>query len=98
VARPEPKRVFIKTFPIAVPDVLSRDELAGKSDDELVTRLDSLNSAHSYVKDAEQAGRSPAPLPWEKEIAYAQRELGLRISRRHAHQRYLEKQQGTAAA
>ena len=69
---------------VDMPNVVDMDILAYSSDDELRERYGYLNSMReSVVRSGYDAQ------PWEVELAYIQREVGIRESRRFAHDRYI---------
>ena len=70
---------------VETPYIVDIDALAYASDDDLRERQSYLLS----TKDV--AIRSGVdPYPWEVELAYTQREFGIRESRRLAHERYFK--------
>lgn len=79
VAKPTP------IYPMDFPDTLSRDALAEMSDDELAKRLDVL---HGEIETVTASSKELSVQPWEVEICYTHRELGARIGRRQAHEKY----------
>lgn len=84
----QPRRKPVLSYPIPLPTAASRDEMTAMTDDELVTRIDTLYGDMAYVID-----NCPLPpKPWEQEIAYAQRELGWRQERRRRHDAWLAQQ------
>lgn len=69
---------------IEAPYVVDMDALAYASDDDLRERFGYLNSTR------DQALRMGVdPYLWEVELAYVQRENGIRESRRLAHEKYV---------
>lgn len=60
------------------------DTLGAVPDDELITRLRSLEEDRIKVLDAHLDARQ-----WEEEVAYIRRELQIRRSRREAHQNFV---------
>jgi len=80
-------------FPAVVPNIVSYDELAVMSDDDVIGRLRVLEDDRNKVLNA-----SMDPRLWENELAYIKRELQIRRSRREAHDEYcyaLEREYGT---
>lgn len=71
-------------FPVEVPYVIDMDALGYSSDDDLRERNNYLSSAREQVV---RAGMDP--YLWEVELAYLQREFGIRDTRRAAHEKYL---------
>lgn len=76
----------VPVYPIPFPQVMSRDELADKTDDQLAARVDALRVDMEYVAQCDSA---LSLQPWEVETAYTHRELGSRINRRQLHERYV---------
>ena len=71
-------------FPVDVPYVIDMDALGYSSDDDLRERHGYLSSARDQVL---RAGMDA--YLWEVELAYLQREFGIRETRRAAHEKYL---------
>lgn len=66
------------------PVVVSIDVLAGASDSELRARNNDLeNEKDAVMKEGYD------PRLWEVELAYVQREMDIRKTRMHAHEKYL---------
>jgi len=70
---------------IDMPYVVDMDSLAYASDDDLWERYGYLNLTRDQ---AIKAGMDP--YPWEIELAYIQRENGIRDSRKLAHEKYIK--------
>lgn len=60
------------------------DEIAVFSDEELFSRVSSLENDRNKVVDSRFD-----PMLWEVEIAYLRREMGIRRQRREAHEVFL---------
>lgn len=75
-----------KFYPTNLPDIWSRDRLAEASDDDLSDRFEALQDDKGYV---ERSTPDLSVVPWEVEIAYTQREAGVRVQRRLAHERFM---------
>ncbi len=73
-----------RRYPVAFPEVANIDVLAIAQDEELVSRLRSLEDDRTKVLDAHLD-----PKLWEEEVAYLRREMQIRRSRREAHERYV---------
>lgn len=71
-------------YPVALPHVVSIDALAVLTDEELNKRFFFLEMDRYNVMSAGLVTRH-----WEEEIAYVQRELQIRRTRREAHDRYV---------
>lgn len=74
-----------RRYPVAVPDVINMDAMGAISDDELISRVRSLEEDRNKILDAHLDPRT-----WEEEIAYIRRELQIRYARRDAHVRYIK--------
>ncbi len=70
--------------PVALPDVVSSDTLGAINDEELINRLRYLEEGRQKVLDAHLD-----PKLWEEEVAYIQREMQIRCTRRDAHDQYM---------
>lgn len=64
------------------PEVISHDELALFTDEDLARRFSQL--------DSERVRAGDSALPWEVEIAYIQREQGIRERGRQIHLEYMK--------
>ncbi len=87
-ARPGPKGSTSRTAQqesVVFPDVVSSDALGIYSDEELFGRLRRVEGDLQKVVDAHL---DLDLRPWERELAYAQRELQIRRERRETHERY----------
>ncbi len=73
-----------KKYPVAVPDVISNDELDTMQDAEVISRLNCLLSDRDKVLAADMDARV-----WEEEISYYRRQLHIRKTRRDAHDSYI---------
>lgn len=73
-----------RRYPVGFPEVANMDALGIISDEELVTRLRSLEDDRAKVLDAHLD-----PRLWEDEVAYVRREMQVRRTRRETHERYV---------
>ena len=69
---------------LALPEVVDMDTLSYALDEELERHYVFMNEERDKALDVSVDGR-----PWEVEIAYVQRELKIRATRRIAHEKYL---------
>lgn len=74
----------VRRFPVPVPDVINMDDIGNMIDEDLLSRLHSLEEDMGHVFDARMD-----TLLWEIELAYIKREQGLRRRRRDLHERYM---------
>ena len=68
------------------------DEVAIQTDDVLIDRLRQLEAEKEYILQERGDTR-----PWETEICYVRRELGLRRTRHQLHDAYLKELEREAA-
>lgn len=68
-----------------IPAVINMDILSYASDQEIESRFRSLDSERQKVNNM-----GYDPYTWEVELAYLQREIGIRESRRIAHENYVK--------
>jgi hypothetical protein len=80
----EPQR---PRYPVAVPEVINMDILAGMMDEDVYGRLNALEADRVKVVESRLDAR-----PWEEEIAYIRREIQLRRGRREAHEAFIREQ------
>lgn len=66
------------------PALVSIDELSYMTDDEVITRLRTLEDERAIVIQTEQWD----PRPWEEELAYVKRELQMRRTRKDLDEKY----------
>jgi len=71
---------FSKSKKSVGPTVINMDDIAVMLDDELYQRFNMLNSSLAKAHDK---------YVWEIELAYVQREIGIRRDRRSAHEKYV---------
>lgn len=69
---------------VEMPDIVSIDVLNYAGDDELEYRMSQLTGDRDKALQADMD-----PRPWEEELAYVQREMRIRVSRRLAHDKYV---------
>ena len=67
------------------PEIVTIDELAMLSDDELTYRYKTLDDVRLRVVDSREETKL-----WEEELAYVKREQQIRRARREAHERYVK--------
>lgn len=72
-----------RRYPVSFPELMNIDVMGVITDEELITRLRSLEDDRAKVLDAHLD-----PRLWEEEVAYLRREMQIRRSRRDAHERY----------
>ena len=70
--------------PVPVPSAVNIDDIAVYSDEELFSRLASMENDRLKVVESRFD-----PTSWEIEIAYLRREMGIRRQRREAHEIYI---------
>ena len=69
---------------VNLPEIVDIDMLSCTSDDDLGRRMDHLYSEKDKVNSL-----NFDPTPWEIEICYVQRELGIRNNRKFLHEKYV---------
>lgn len=80
----EPANSHHNTF--VHPEIVTFDDLGIMLDEDLISRLHSLEEEKVRVYEAREETR-----PWEEEIAYVRREQQIRRTRRDNHMDYLRK-------
>lgn len=71
-------------YPVEFPTPVSMDVIARYLDDELYSHLSQMENDRNKVIEAKLD-----PSPWEIEIAYLRREMGIRKTRREIHEEFV---------
>ena len=79
------KKSFSRQRNVNLPEIIDIDMLSCTSDDDLNRRVD-----HLFFEKDKANSLSFDPTPWEIEICYVQRELGIRNNRKNLHEKYVK--------